>query len=75
MTITGEQVRAARELLGWPRSTLARKSRLSESTITNLENGRRSVSPLSALAIRRALESARVEFIPGEPGVMLRERK
>jgi transcriptional regulator with XRE-family HTH domain len=78
MTITGEQVRAARELLGWPRSTLARKSRLSESTITNLENGRRTLSPLSVLAIRRALESARVEFTVedgGRAGVRLGGRK
>jgi ribosome-binding protein aMBF1 (putative translation factor) len=39
MTITGEQVRAARELLGWPRKTLAGKCKPGETTIRNFENG------------------------------------
>jgi ribosome-binding protein aMBF1 (putative translation factor) len=75
MTITAQQCIAARNLLDWPRSTLARKSRLSEATIRNLEGGRRLPSPPSVLAIRRAFESARVEFIDEQPGVRLRNPK
>jgi DNA-binding XRE family transcriptional regulator len=73
MTITAGQSRAARELLGWTRRILARKSGLSESTIRNLEGGRRSPSPLTVLALRRALEAAHVEFIESGAGVRLPE--
>jgi ribosome-binding protein aMBF1 (putative translation factor) len=74
MTITGEQVRAARELLGWPRKTLAGKCKPGETTIRNFENSTRHPSPFNVLAIRRALETAGVEFIDVQPGVRLKDR-
>jgi transcriptional regulator with XRE-family HTH domain len=37
--ITGAQIRAARLLLGWSQSQLAKESRVSESTIRRVENG------------------------------------
>jgi ribosome-binding protein aMBF1 (putative translation factor) len=73
MTITGDQVRAARELLGWPRKTLARKCKPGETTIRNFENGSRRPSPFNVLAIRQALEAAGVAFIEEKPGVRLRK--
>jgi ribosome-binding protein aMBF1 (putative translation factor) len=75
MTITGEQVRAARELLGWPRKTLAGKCKPGETTIRNFENGARRPSPFNVLAIRRALEAAGIEFDQDGHGVRLREGK
>jgi ribosome-binding protein aMBF1 (putative translation factor) len=73
MTITGEQVRAARKLLGWPRKTLARKCKPGETTIRNFENGARRPSPFNVLAIRRALETAGIEFDDKGHGVRMRE--
>jgi hypothetical protein len=75
MTITGEQVRAARELLGWPRKTPARKCKPGETTIRNFENGARQPSPFNVLAIRRTLEAAGVEFDDKGHGVRMREGK
>jgi transcriptional regulator with XRE-family HTH domain len=63
MTITGEQVRAARKLLGWSRSDLAGHSGVSSTTIENFETGRRKASVLDLSVVRRALEAAEVEFI------------
>jgi ribosome-binding protein aMBF1 (putative translation factor) len=75
MTITGEQVRAARELLGWPRKTVARKCKPGETAIRNFENGARRPSPFNVLAIRRALEAAGVEFDDNGHSVRMRETK
>ena len=63
MTITGEQVRAARKLLGWSRSDLAGHSGVSSTTIGNFETGRRKASVLDLSVVRRAFEAAEVEFI------------
>jgi ribosome-binding protein aMBF1 (putative translation factor) len=73
MTISGNQVRAARELLGWSRYTLAGKCKPGETTIRYFENGTRR-PPFNVLAIRRALEAAGVEFTDEHPGVRLRQK-
>jgi transcriptional regulator with XRE-family HTH domain len=44
MTITGEQCKAARKLLGWTMSDLAEAVRLSEMDIARFEAGRPSIS-------------------------------
>jgi ribosome-binding protein aMBF1 (putative translation factor) len=75
MTISGEQCKAARELLAWPLKTLAGKCKPSEGTIRYFENGTRRPSSLNVLLIRRALEVAGVEFTEGQPGVKLRKAK
>jgi len=79
MTITPEQVRAARQLLGWSCAKLAGRVGVSEKTIMAFEAGDpwapRS-SPISPRWIRARLESAGVEFIAengDEPGVRLRQ--
>lgn len=76
MTITSEQLRAARALLQWDQKTLAAKSKVSIATIKRLEpqSGPLRANQVTIEALRRALETAGVEFIPqngGGPGVRL----
>jgi transcriptional regulator with XRE-family HTH domain len=76
MTITADQVSNARRLLGWPMRGLAEVSKLSHSTIRNFESGKHRPSPQNVMVIRRALETARVQFIDGDPpSVRLRKEK
>jgi DNA-binding XRE family transcriptional regulator len=77
MTITPGQVRAARRLLGWWQSDLAKMVRVSEKSIRAFESGGLSgTSPLDLGLVRERLEAAGVEFIAengeGPPGVRLR---
>jgi transcriptional regulator with XRE-family HTH domain len=75
MTITGEQVKAARELLGWTLLDLGFRADVSEATIAALERAQRTTRPDKVQAIQRALEAAGIEFITeqgGEPGAKLR---
>ena len=66
-----EQLRAARALLRWEQSTVAAHARVSVETVKRLE---RLDGPIVAVkvatieAIRRALESAGIEFIDPEEG-------
>jgi len=76
------QVKAARSLLGWSQAELARRSGISEPTVKRLEavddHGPVGGRAGTAVAIRQALESAGVVFIPGNgsgPGVRLRQPK
>ena len=81
MTITPGQVRAARRLLGWWQSDLAKMVRVSEKSIRAFESGELSgTSPLDLDLdlglVRESLESAGVIFVEenGEgPGVRLRK--
>jgi transcriptional regulator with XRE-family HTH domain len=77
--LTIEQIRAARGLLGWSQSKLAERAGLSLPTVKRVEIdlGLR-VSEEARNKLRRALESAGVEFIDengGGPGVRLRKRQ
>ncbi|MBI5165127.1 MAG: helix-turn-helix transcriptional regulator [Magnetospirillum sp.] len=65
--IDSEQIRAARVLLRLGQDDVARRARVSTATIRRLEaeNGIRSVSPATVGEIRRVLEDAGAEFIPG----------
>jgi len=74
-----EQLRAARGLLGWSQSKLAARAGLSLPTVKRVEGdlGPR-VSDKAKSKLRRALESAGVEFIDengGGAGVRLRKRQ
>ena len=77
--LTVEQLRAARGLLGWSQSKLAERAGLSLPTVKRVEiNLGPRVSEEARNRLRRALESAGVEFIDengGGPGVRLKKRQ
>ena len=78
MSLTSEQVRAARALLRWEQRDLAEASGVSLPSVKRLETQR---GPLAAqertiVELRKALEKAGVEFIVengGGAGVRLRK--
>jgi transcriptional regulator with XRE-family HTH domain len=71
--ITGEQVRAARKLLGWSQMALALEAHVEQSTVTNFETGKSRPSVLIVSTIKRILEAAGVEFTDGgRPEVKMR---
>jgi predicted transcriptional regulator len=76
--ITIEQIRAARGLLGWSQSELAKHAALSLPTIKRVETGTGPrVSDEARLRIQKALEAGGAQFISengGGPGVRLRKR-
>ena len=77
--LVSQQIRAARALLRWRAQDLARASAVGIATIRRAELAARETSMTvpNDLAVRRALESAGVEFIDedgGGPGVRLRKR-
>jgi transcriptional regulator with XRE-family HTH domain len=76
--IVGAQIRAARALLRWSASDLARESGVSLSTIHRAEaaNAETAMTVANASAIRRALESAGVTLIEEDtagPGARLKQ--
>jgi predicted transcriptional regulator len=75
MTITPGQVRAARQLLGWWQSDLAKMVRVSEKSIRAFESGELSGTSLDLYLVREVLEDAGVKFVTigGAPGVQLRK--
>jgi transcriptional regulator with XRE-family HTH domain len=75
MIIAGAQVREARGLLGWSLMTLANKSPVGETTIRNIETGKRRPTPFKVLEIRRILEAAGIEFDDTGHGGRIREGK
>jgi transcriptional regulator with XRE-family HTH domain len=77
--LTSAQIRAARALLRWSAEDLARESALGITTIrrAELSDDQTSMTAANDLAVRRALETAGVEFIDengGGPGVRLRKQ-
>ena len=79
MSLTSEQVRAARMLLRWEQKDLAEASGVSLPSIKRLETqpGELGAQNRTIQAIVRALQKAGVEFIPengGGAGVRLAKR-
>jgi len=78
MEFSGNQLRAARALLGMDQETLAKRIGVSDNTIRNMEAS--GAEPVGGFASTRAkvhkgLEALGVEFTNGnEPGVKLRVR-
>ena len=77
--LTSHQIRAARALLRWRAQDLAKASAVGVATIRRAELAEieTSMTAPNDIAVRRALESAGVEFIDengGGPGVRLRKR-
>ncbi|MFC3725772.1 helix-turn-helix domain-containing protein [Neoaquamicrobium sediminum] len=67
------QCKMARVALGWGVRELAEAADVATQTITRMEKGDR-LKPQTVQAIRAALETAGIEFIPengGGPGVRL----
>jgi hypothetical protein len=78
--LTSGQLRAARAFLRWTAEDLAHHSALGVTTIrrAELKEAETSLTAANDQAVRRALESAGVEFIDengGGPGVRLRKRR
>lgn len=76
MTVTAAQTRAARGLLGMTQVQLVIESGVSLSTIAHFETGQRQATPNNLQALRRALETAGVEFLEdngGGAGVRLKK--
>ena len=75
--LTAEQCRAARALLAWSQLELAQKAQVGVVTVHQLEAGNARPRRSTLDVIRRAFESAGVEFIDQNeksgPGVRLRE--
>ncbi len=77
--LSSAQIRAARALIRWSAEDLAKHSTLSVATIRRAElmADVTAMTVSNNLAVRRALESAGVEFIDengGGPGVRLRKQ-
>jgi predicted transcriptional regulator len=75
LSITSELIRAARALLRWEQRDLAHASGVSLPTIKRLESapGILAAQSSTVAALRRALESAGIEFRNGNgPGVHLK---
>jgi transcriptional regulator with XRE-family HTH domain len=77
MNFSGNQLRAARALLGLDQETLAEKVGVSDNTIRNMEAY--GATPVGGFAstrdkVREALQALGIEFLDGgEPGVRLRK--
>lgn len=74
--ITGRQLKAARALIGWEQTELARKSDVGIATIRRMESfdGEVGARTSTLSRVKRALEKAGVEFLDDErPGVRLRK--
>jgi transcriptional regulator with XRE-family HTH domain len=73
--LTPDQSRAARALVEWSQEELASRANLGPSTIRDFEKRRRVPTINNLAAIKRALETGGVVFIPengGGPGVRLK---
>ena len=78
MTLSSEQLRAARALLNWDQKALSEASKVSIATIKRLEpqSGPIKANAVTVEALRRALEQAGVELIQkngGGVGVRLKK--
>ena len=61
-------------MLNWTIRELADRAGIHRNTVTNFETGKFAGDPDTLAAIRRALESAGVEFTDGKrPGVRMRQ--
>ena len=80
LPLTSAQIRAARALIRWTAKDVAREPAVGVTIIRRAElaDDETSMTAANDLAVRRALESAGVEFIDGNsggPGVRLRKHQ
>ena len=78
MLTTGNQLRAARALLGMEQSDLAKRAGLNVNTIRNMEGsgaGLIAGRATNIQSVKAALEAAGILFLNGgEPGVRLKKK-
>jgi transcriptional regulator with XRE-family HTH domain len=67
MILLPAQCRAARALLDWTQSDLARQAGVSRSTVRDFEGGRRLLNPASEAQIVAAFEAAGIVLLPPGP--------
>ena len=72
MSITGDQIRAARKELGLTTPQLAQMCSLTTWIISDFESGRSTGGVEIIKNLRRTLEEEGIEFIDDEPGVRMR---
>lgn len=75
-SLTPEQCRGARAMLGWTRERLADESRVSPATLADFEAGKRVPYERTIADIRIALEEGGCDFIDSNgtgPGIVLRK--
>lgn len=76
ITITPNQCKAARNLLGWKQADLAEKSAIGTTTIADFERGLRELANRTMKELKRTFEDAGIEFIDdGGKGVKLLDPK
>jgi predicted transcriptional regulator len=76
--ITPAQIKAARAMLDWKQTDLAKAAGLSEMSVKNVEKGKKDSRMSTIQSIRSALECAGIIFIDQNgngPGVRLRDRQ
>ena len=68
--ITGAQIRAARALIRWSAKELAKAAGIGVATVSRaeVEDGNTSLTSANLKAVRLALETAGIEFIPENGG-------
>lgn len=65
--ITTKQIRAARALIGWKQTDLAKKSGVSEISIKNIERGATNPRVTTLSALQAAFQKAGIVFLdPGD---------
>ena len=72
--ITARQIRAARALLEWSGTDLAKKSGLTQMTISNIESDKVQPSEDSLQSIQAAFDMHGIEFLEGD-GVRVRQQE
>jgi transcriptional regulator with XRE-family HTH domain len=75
MEITAVQCKMARAALGWGIRELARRARISQTTVARFENALSKPNASTLAVMQRAFEDAGIEFINGDaPGIRLRPK-
>jgi transcriptional regulator with XRE-family HTH domain len=76
--ITGRQLKAARALVGWEQTDLAKRPGVAISTVRRMESFEGEIGARTGTLslVQRTLEKAGIEFLnSGSPGVRLRPKK
>ncbi len=75
MLVIPAQICAGRALLGWSQDELAKAADVALTSVRDIESQKRAADSGTAAAVRRALENAGIEFLPGTvdagPGVRM----